>query len=178
MIGFIGTSITITTNYNSSQLLSTTRFISSWITSVSSSTVTNHYSHIESWVLSLNLSLIIRTTVSRPVCLGVKHPSGAYDQIFITVRQLRVCWCEALFLSNERTGLSFTIAAGVHQCSHSRVRVPWDPRPYFTVSDSRLPFLSPLQLAGLRWRYSTTPPHGNSWMHSFFYKCHATRIRV
>jgi hypothetical protein len=39
-------------------------------------------------------------------------------------------------LSEERTGLSFTIAAGPHQHSHSRVRVPLDSRPYFTVSFS------------------------------------------
>jgi hypothetical protein len=47
-------------------------------------------------------------------------------------------------LSDERTGLSFTIAAGLRQSSHSRVRVPWGSRPYFSVSNSRLPFLSPL----------------------------------
>jgi hypothetical protein len=46
-------------------------------------------------------------------------------------------------LSDETTGLSFTIAAGPRQRSYSRVRVPWDSRPYFTVSDSRLPFSSP-----------------------------------
>jgi hypothetical protein len=41
-------------------------------------------------------------------------------------------------LSDERTGLSFTIAVGPRQRSHSRVRVPWNSRPYFTVSDSTL----------------------------------------
>jgi hypothetical protein len=46
-------------------------------------------------------------------------------------------------LSDERTDLSFTIAAGPSQRSHSRARVPWDSRPYFTVSDLRLPFSSP-----------------------------------
>jgi hypothetical protein len=46
-------------------------------------------------------------------------------------------------LSDERTGLLFTIAAGPRQRIHSRVRVPWDSWPYFTVSDSRLPFSSP-----------------------------------
>jgi hypothetical protein len=45
--------------------------------------------------------------------------------------------------SDESTGLSFTIAAGLRLRSRSGVRVPWDSWPYFTVSDSRLPFSSP-----------------------------------
>jgi hypothetical protein len=46
-------------------------------------------------------------------------------------------------LSDERTDPSFTIAADPRQRSHSWVRVPWDSRPYFTVSHLRLPFSSP-----------------------------------
>jgi hypothetical protein len=43
---------------------------------------------------------------------------------------------------DERTDLSFTIAAGPRQPSHSWVRVPSVSEPYFTVSDSRLPISS------------------------------------
>jgi hypothetical protein len=46
-------------------------------------------------------------------------------------------------LFDERTGLSFTIAAGSSQRSHSLVRAPLDSRPYFTASDLRLPISSP-----------------------------------
>jgi hypothetical protein len=45
---------------------------------------------------SPKISLILQPTVGRPVCLGIKHPSGAYNQIFITVRQLQVCSCGVL----------------------------------------------------------------------------------
>jgi hypothetical protein len=91
-------------------------------------------------------------------------------------------------LSDERTSLPFTIAAGPRQHSHSWVRVSRDSWPYFTVSDSRLPqpggpgpriyipqeegspvippgtefpFRPLLRLAGIRWRYSNPPPRGD-----------------
>jgi hypothetical protein len=81
--------------------------------------------------------------------------------------------------------LSFTIAAGPRQRSHSQVRIPWNSWTYFTLSNSRLPqpggqdpliyipheqggpvippgtgfpFRRLLLLAGPRWRYSTAPP--------------------
>jgi hypothetical protein len=39
----------------------------------------------------VKVKVMSRPTVSRSVHLGVKHPFGTKDQIFVSVRQLRVC---------------------------------------------------------------------------------------
>jgi hypothetical protein len=83
---------------------------------------------------------MLRPTVSRPVCLGFKPHRGPRPDCYCSQTCAGLLMWGAL--SDERTGLSFTIVAGPCQRSHFRVRVPWDSRPYFTVSDSRLPFSS------------------------------------
>jgi hypothetical protein len=91
--------------------------------------------------------------------LGVKHPSGAYDQIFIIVRQLRVCWCGALSLTRERVcRLRFllVLASAVTLGPQSL-----GTRDHILQSQIRdFPFRRLVRLAGLRWRYSPPPPHG------------------
>jgi hypothetical protein len=74
--------------------------------------------------LSLCLSLLLRSKISQHFY---------YSQ---TVAGLLICGA----LPDERTGLSFTISAGSRQRSHLRFPVPWNSRPYFSASDSRLLF--------------------------------------
>jgi hypothetical protein len=63
-------------------------------------------------------------------------------------------------VSDERTGLSFTIAAGL---ASAAILGP-DPRgtrDHILLPEIRdFPFRCLLRLSGLRWRYSTPPPHG------------------
>jgi hypothetical protein len=107
-----------------------------------------------------NLSLILRPTASRPVCLGIKLSSGAYDQNFITVRQLLLCWCGALSLTRGQVcplQLLLVLASAVIFWSELS-----GTRDHILQSQIRdFPFCRLLRLAGLRWRYSTPPPHGD-----------------
>jgi hypothetical protein len=106
------------------------------------------------WV---SLSLMIRSTVSRPGYLGIKHPSGAYDQISITVRHLRFCWCGVFSLtrgwvcpSQLLLGLANAVILGSE--SHRT-------RGHILLFQIReFHFRRLLRLAGLHWRYLAPPP--------------------
>jgi hypothetical protein len=65
----------------------------------------------------------IKTKVSRPVYFRIKHPFGAYDQIFITVRLLQICWCGAISLTRAEVcylQLLLVLASAVSLGSESR----------------------------------------------------------
>jgi hypothetical protein len=88
------------------------------------------------WTLAVARYGHVSQSVNKSWC---RVPSGVHDQIFIAGYGLvfvrRPLWRE--------DGSLFYICCWPCQRSLSRVRVPWDLRLYFTVSDLRLPFSSP-----------------------------------
>jgi hypothetical protein len=86
------------------------------------------------------VKVTLRLTVSQSVSLGVRPNLG------IMTRYLLLFDSYGLVLVGRplwREDGSVCCIYCSCKCSLSRVRVPWDSRSYFTVSDLRLPFSSP-----------------------------------
>jgi hypothetical protein len=116
----------------------------------------------QSFVLVYIVKFILRPTISRLVCSGIRPLSGTGDQFFFlflrNYLQALVVPFNMGALSDERTGLlcTRTFAAGCH----SRVQVSQYLRPYLTLLFETGFFLSLLKSVGLRWRESQPPPRG------------------
>jgi hypothetical protein len=86
-------------------------------------------SSLSSWVLCYAWRSVNQSVLEYSTHLGLMM------RRLLLSRQLRSLW--------QEDGYVVYNCYWSRQHSHSRVRVPWDSWPYFTVSDSRLPFLSP-----------------------------------
>jgi hypothetical protein len=116
------------------------------------------------WMASIWEVFLVEQQSSRVLCydrriVGIKHPSGDYDHIFVTVRQLRVGWCGALSLTGGRVcrlQLLLALSSAVILGSESR-----GTRDHILLSQIEdFPFCRLLRLAGPRWSYSTPHPRG------------------
>jgi hypothetical protein len=103
--------------------------------------VTKYLLHHGSVIKKVKVKVTLRLSVSQSVSLGVDPHLCSWPDIYYSLTVMVLFLWGAL--SDKRTGLSFVYAAGPRQHSHSRVQVPWESWPYFTVSDLRRPFSLP-----------------------------------
>jgi hypothetical protein len=73
-------------------------------------------------------------SVTQSVSLGVEPHLGLMTRHLLLFDSYGLVFLWGA-LSDERTGMSFVYSAGPCQRSLFRVQVPWESRPYFTVSD-------------------------------------------
>jgi hypothetical protein len=146
----------------------------------------------EGYIL-VEVEVKLRPTVSQPVRLGVRHPSGIRDQFFflleIFFRQLRVCYFAASSLTRGRVCnllLLLVLTSSVPLWYESRenqdhnllsqflrLTQPEGPGPRMYILQEQggvvippgtgFTFCRLLRLAGQRWKYSNPPPHGEEW---------------
>jgi hypothetical protein len=124
--------------------------------------------------IKVKVKVTLRLTVSQSVSLGVEPPSGAHDQKFITVWQLRSCFCGAPSLTRGRICILYmllALASAVFLGSeflgtrdHILLSQIWD-----------FLFRRLLRLAGSRWRYSTMRPRGDPVEHFLITTLHGPR---
>jgi hypothetical protein len=118
------------------------------------------------WIVScvskgriVKVKVKLRPTVCRPVCLWIKHPSGATTKFLLLLDSCGFCWCGALSPTRGRVcclQLLLALASAVILGSESR-----GTRNHILLPQIRdFHFRRLLRLAGLRWRYLTRSPHG------------------
>jgi hypothetical protein len=94
--------------------------------------------------VKVKVEVILRLTVSRPVCLGVRPPSKNHDQIFITVGHMRSShWGVPSLTSGRVCNLLVQFAVPLRSKSrrtHDHFLLS-HLRPYFTVSYEAPPTL-------------------------------------
>jgi hypothetical protein len=144
-----------------------------WQLSHSNSRKLNHRQVLRLLYFYVSLRLVLSTHQFWVSCydrrsVEIKQPSGAYDQIFITVWQLRVCWCGVLSLTRGRVfriQLLLALASAVILGSESR-----GTSYHILLPQIRdFPFRRLLRHAGLQWKYSNAPPHGMTPVHQLPY---------
>jgi hypothetical protein len=171
MIGYIDTYLQLQSVMTAqNQWLSKTRSTGPRACSLPLSRMTDDESLVTHWTpLQVKVKVTLRLTVSQSVSLGVE------PHLRLMTRYLLLFDFYGLVLWGALS------AAGARQRSHSRVRVPWDSWPYFTVSDLRLPFSSPHTTRRVTVEVfdpastRVISPTNELWL---FYKSQATRIWV